>query len=1270
MGLLDNKYRELKPEDNYLSDKVVLAQAWKKSQQYIRSTNWYANTFELDISTLSLSNNLNDWHDELQHQTFKLTPLRLVPAPKSTNWEFETSPMFSALDISFLDMVITPETSSGLNQSWQPEKESLDENSLRVVTPLRPLAHVPIKEQTYFTALMMCLANRVETVQGDTRTKYEDVHAKKIVNYGNRLFCKYTDDEAFFSWGNSTIYSKYFTDYQTFLERSSYFAKQTVNRKTPDEEVYEVQLDLSRFYDCIQRKKLIQKVLGFIDKPEIKSNLVIDNLLKSFEDWQWEVDDNCLYKQVCQKDDESIPKGIPQGLVAGGFLANIYLLDFDKQMADEIGKRIDDKYQLVDYCRYVDDMRLVIIADKSSKSLQQDIETHIQAKLDGLALELNDKKTKVEVFKSKSSGISQKLKSIQSKVSGPLSNKEIDEQLGHLEGLLNFADYIRNSKSIINGNNPLYLIEVPNNDVREDTLIRFSANKIHNLLKQKRSFFSQEVDVNGKTIAGSWDYLQERMSRKFIACWSKDPSLVLLVKKALELYPDIRVLDPVISQLKFVQQRDDPKQKYLAEYCLCEIFRHSATVIHTRNTWAFPAHSDLIGYFEYLQMLAIDILGEKDKYSFNLREQARFYLLVRNDSPLVDESDEDPNFNIITKLIKGFRNIANNMSQQQFISNALLAYQLSQDSQSVIRSICSFLEKINKINSLKGKKDCLRKKDLKKLSEILAVQANELFYELINYSNQVGMTWQKSVTKIIKKSGVYQNTVKGDLDNSENGYSLFGIIKRNDNPFSHENAVLGLLLSILDETDFKQPVDIANTKIICENWTNIQSLNSQIKIIDFKNDDEPLYVIPEWVTEKHKPLYHVGIFIRTCLIGNVDWTSSNNIDTKTSCYTGIKSSYIKRQFGLMHSPESITGEVAAMSSWLSNLLFYLLQWPGVKLFGDNENWPNNWDVKTLRTLVKERIKYQKTLFCHLSGLPGYLEKVDLNWNESKKNLNVVMVQSLLPFKSDFSLHGIMLDTPEYRAKHRRHVAAVSELILHKIYAQESITDSHEGKVDLIIWPELAVNPEDADILKVLSDKTGAMIYTGLTFTKIPGVVGPNNIAKWIIPNKIRDGRSYIERLQGKQNMTADEIGHIKPWRPYQLFIELIHPAFKSEQGFRLTGSICYDATDIKLSADLKGKSNAYIVSALNQDIATFDSMVDSLYYHMYQHVVLVNSGEFGGSVAKAPYKERYDKLIAHVHGKHQVCISSFEMNMFDFRDIGKSFKSTKKIKTKPAGDNV
>ena len=102
---------------------------------------------------------------------------------------------------------------------------------------------------------------------------------------------------------------------------------------------------------------------------------------------------------------------------------------------------------------------------------------------------------------------------------------------------------------------------------------------------------------------------------------------------------------------------------------------------------------------------------------------------------------------------------------------------------------------------------------------------------------------------------------------------------------------------------------------------------------------------------------------------------------------------------------------------------------------------------------------------------------------------------------------------------------------------------------------------------------------------------------------------------------------------------------------------------------MRDKSNAFCIPALNQDVNSFDNMVEALHYHMYQPVVLVNTGEFGSSYAMAPYKESYNRLIAHSTGNNQVAINTFEMNMFDFRrdGVGSSMKSDNNIKTPPAG---
>ncbi len=1258
MSLLNKKYKEIQPTREYLLDKVVLAQAWKKSHNYIRSTNWYADTFELDRSAVDIDEKLDQWTAELVTSNFVFLPLKLVPAPKSDSWIFTRFKPVNAMDISNAE--IHYEQFIGLTHLWHPRSNEKPK-------ALRPLAHISIRDQTIISALMMCMANKVESLQGDPSKNYDEVHSSKIVNYGNRLYCRFENEKASFSWGSGTTYSKYFGDYQRFLNRPNHFGRIALQQRATNEIVYEVHLDLEKFYDKVDRKILARKVFDLFPGEDE----MLNRILACFESWAWDEQSKEEFKSVCSDNGENIPIGIPQGLVAGGFLANVYLQEFDKELAALIGKNLTEEVHLVDYCRYVDDMRLIVVTKESQSNLKDKILTCINKKLENLCLSTNNDKTRVEKFINKTSGVSGKLRDIQGKVSGPLSINEIDEQLGHLESLIVLADNLR-IESVDENNNPLATIESPNHDVREDTLLRFSANKIHTLLKQKRSLVAQEVDSSGIPIAGSWDYLQERMARKFIASWSKDPSLVLMLKKGLELFPDKRLFDPILGQLENVLLRKEkPKEVKISEYCLGEIFRHAATVIHSKSKWAFPAHADVESFFEKLQKKATEILEEGGAYSWRLSEQARLFCLIRNDSPL-DNETACSSFNVITKMMKGYRNISVEMTKSDFVTNALLAYQIAIDNKNVIRSVSSLLEKTVQNGGQKRKLHALSDQDGEYFCKFIAAESPDFFFNLVAYGLSNEYRWPKKHHNLIMKTGFYQPKIKGGLDHVNTTVSLLGVIKHRDNPFRHENGVLALLIYLIEEGsfDFNSRIDFINTTISCKNWNAIQELRETVVTCDPKTDSDPLFKIPHWVNAEHAPLYHIGIFLRSCLLGTIDWSSAHAPMQKMGMYSGLRSSFYKRNLGMMHSPEAIGGEAAPMSNWLSSLLFHLLQWPGIEIHRNRQNWNAIKDIPSLVRTIKEHLKQQRDLYCALSKTPIYVERISLDWPKEKSDLKVVMVQSLLPKKADFAEHGLMLNTPKYRARHRRHVAAVAELLLHKNYGHSSIDDENYNKkanIDLIVWPELAVNNDDIDILKRLSDKTGAMIFTGLTFCHLLNTEGPNNVAKWIIPSKVQGARQFISRMQGKQHMMKDEIGKIKPWRPYQLFVELIHPAFEDQQGFRLTGSICYDATDIKMSADLQSKSDAYLIPTLNVDVNTFDAMVDALYYHMYQHVVLVNTGEFGGSVAKAPYKERHERLITHVHGSNQVSISSFDMNMFDFRSIGKSYKSGKKVKTKPAG---
>lgn len=135
MSILDKRYDRLCPDLELLCDEAVLAQAWKKTDAYIRRHNWYADTLELEQTSLLLPDQLQSWGAQLKAGDFSsVKPLRLVPAPKNAKWYFPKG-----------------------EQSGWAFKQSDDANNVETTEPaLRPLAHVSVREQTLATAVMMC----------------------------------------------------------------------------------------------------------------------------------------------------------------------------------------------------------------------------------------------------------------------------------------------------------------------------------------------------------------------------------------------------------------------------------------------------------------------------------------------------------------------------------------------------------------------------------------------------------------------------------------------------------------------------------------------------------------------------------------------------------------------------------------------------------------------------------------------------------------------------------------------------------------------------------------------------------------------------------------------------------------------------------------------------------------------------------------------------------------------------------------------------------
>ena len=185
-----------------------------------------------------------------------------------------------------------------------------------------------------------------------------------------------------------------------------------------------------------------------------------------------------------------------------------------------------------------------------------------------------------------------------------------------------------------------------------------------------------------------------------------------------------------------------------------------------------------------------------------------------------------------------------------------------------------------------------------------------------------------------------------------------------------------------------------------------------------------------------------------------------------------------------------------------------------------------------------------------------------------------------------------------------------------------------------------------------------MILTGLTYEELFIGQALINSALWVIPEcNPNTGLQIRTRRQGKKHLAPYErkINRIKGFRPAQWLIEYPWSNCKQLRPLWLTASICYDATDLDLTTALRNESDIYAIPAFNKDVQTFDRMILSLHYHMFQLVVIANNGKYGGSSAYWPLHKDHKKQIFHLHGQPQASIGFFEIdNIQDFLDRGES----------------
>ena len=1217
--------KRLGPNLDLLREEFVLVQAWKKSAAYIRARNWFSDPLELDQAAVGIQEFLSDIRHQLEApEEWTTDPLRLVPAPKSQDWW------------------VRVEEGKEVWRPRFPDGDSCSEKEAANKGPafnLRPLAHVSLRDQVVATALLLCLADRVETEQKDPATALDEPHRRDVTSYGHRLLCASSPSRLQHRWGSVNLYRSYFTDYRTFVKRSSVVAEQC-SRQEVGTKTFIIHCDLSRFYDRV-RPEFLARSLARMRRPGDDERF-FDFATRALS-WSWcrsDREEADAYARIAEINGYS-RIALPQGLASAGFWANVALLELDEKMRESYSDSLDGLC-VYDVCRYVDDIRIVATSNGDATTVKCKARkwlTQLLANVDpSHELRCNDEKMEVIEYGGAEKATvrrSQRMNRIQTRVSGGFTAWEGTEVLESIESLLNLR------RGFTRREDESKWAYAPKPDVPEPTAARFGAARFRTVVRDVRPLLPEAgfLEPDERTGLGTRPRTRQELDEStkafalgLVEMWVHDPSNVRVLLSGLDLWPDPDLLDGVLRLLRewTQEQVKDDAAARVAWYCLAEILRAGATRTGLAyRSDSLPPEINLGQYRDLLAQEAMAILAQEAKgLPWYLRQQAMLLLIgYRPDDAEFSHAMTEGLPTHYAEIAQVLRRRSRTLPANDFAKYAITLDRCFPHSDT---------KKLIESQLTRRRLEAMAAHDPSLASEILRGPERPRADGLVPLARRLLVDHSRFAT------GSLATLV------------MTGKLSRD------EPTMLRLaseLLKQLEVADFQGA--LPPWQVVVEgdpNQADGPGPRSSIRRVTVRNSSRyrtlPHFDPPDWSCDSNVHWrFQVGYLLRFAMTGSIDHTSNTRRSGEratSSFYRSATSHWLQRKYGNFNGLSAFGGDWLPVTDWFEWFLSALLRWPG--RIEDHHSRIVDQGIPATRRHVEQRLEDLEKDVGSASNTQFLSMTASAKLIDYEPSLRVCVAQSVLPRQDDLKAgDDLTLDLPTYRARHRNHLTQVLAHVREALRLRETHRDEECARLDWLILPELAVHPDDLkSCLVPFARAFKTIVLAGVTYEDLAEAGGLVNTAVWLIPEQSPTGWHFWQRRQGKQHLMAgqrrlaENVRPIMPYRPCQWVITL-PSILEPEGGLRLSASVCFDATDLSIAADLRDRADVYAVPALNQDVKTFDNLAVALNYHMFQMVIVANNGEFGGSSVYVPHGKDYKRRVLHLHGGEQATVAFFEI---------------------------
>lgn len=926
-------------------------------------------------------------------------------------------------------------------------------------------------------------------------------------------------------------------------------------------------------------------------------------------------------------------------------------------MRAALSEQIEPGVCLEDVCRYVDDLRIVLTVDRSERLAETEelITNWLQGLLHRHAegLEPKKEKTRAAEFRGDERPLvrqSRKMRRIDRGISGGFDAIAGGEILDAVQGLVRSQQ--RSLERHTEGEGWSFS---PVPDVRNATVARFAAWRFRSTYRSLRPLLADREDapVTGAEDEGENAVGRSRVARTqaeldddarafaldLINNWVEDPSNVRLLRIGLDLWPAEDVLAHILDLLRPFTEKGGRRKapRRVAWYCLAEIFRAGATETgFVENDESLPREIDIVAYRRLLREEAVRLTSlPPSTLPWYLRQQLLLFLAAGDatQAPIIraGHSVETQHYRELIRFLKGD---GARMTGADFATVAILARRSFRGQETAVQLAR------RGINSRRLEQ--IAERDPSFALEILASRSD--LSEGISPRLRDDLCLDRSA-------------------DSDGWVSLAEVVLQGEpnSPLRNELAILRFASKFLEawtparESDAITPVDVLLKGQPIAGGTIWEV--GELKVISSRVAPAgSMYCPPQWCAAGERWRFQLGYLLRFILTARQDFTKTVrplHWREGTATYRAAASHWYQRLYGLINRHDLFGDDWLPISDWTERLLSALLSWPGCRAAG-MDKWVRR-GITATRDHIGDRLQELSTLQGHSSGV--LMLPLAAPWRvrpAASRPLRACIVQTVVPTPEDFTPSDITLSDPKIRKRHRNHLSAALAAIVRMLDLRETHRGL-EGRLDWLILPELSVHPRDVRThLVPFARAHKTIILAGLTYEALFAGQPSVNSALWVIPKLSADhGLEVRVFRQGKRHLAADEeqlnaaSAMVQGFRPCQWLVGYEWSADDKDRPLWLTASVCFDATDLRLVADLRHHSDVFAIPALNKDVRTFDQMALALHYHMFQLVIVANNGLYGGSNAYAPYREARLGQVFHLHGQPQASVAFLEIT-----DIG------------------